>query len=147
MPWAQFRSVYNKEAFTDDVEPFTVNREQVINFAFNLIYNWTGAKFLYNLQIGLVSLKAFWMALCKPRGWCSNNKSESHSGIRALPWPPRRVSWQRTGTQLQLINCTTQILQRQHVLYVCWVCVCVWPVGAGYSWKTTDGRHAKCKMC
>lgn len=35
-----------------------------------------------------VSLRPFWTALCKPRGWCSNNKAHSHSGLRALSWPP-----------------------------------------------------------
>lgn len=36
-----------------------MNHQQVINIAFNLIYNWTEAKFPYNLQAGLLSLMAF----------------------------------------------------------------------------------------
>lgn len=101
-PRAQFLSVYNKEAFTDDAGPFLVNREQVINFAFNLIYNWTEAKFLYSVCALVWCLSGLFGCLRVNREagvQTITQRAKLESELCRSPFVS--VSWQRTGTQLR----------------------------------------------
>lgn len=79
--------------------------------AFNLIYNWREARSLYEIQMELLSLGAFWRALHKLNILYSENNAESHTEPRPLLWPPRQFPDSKLATNFQFINRTTKNLQ------------------------------------
>lgn len=133
--------VYHKTAFAEGAGSFPVNREQVINFAFNSSLKWKEAEFLDDLQMGSVSPAGLFVWPCVNREADVQTTRQKATVDSELCFGLRVSSRQPTGTQLQLIKCTTQILLRP---YVCWVGVCVWSVQAE---KATDERQTACHIC